>query len=112
MSHRLPGPTTSPLWLSSPWTGEDAEGSPREHGVGWDWAFERDVPFGRRKSSQCLLPQEFQKLETLEMVGRAWALGITQLAGDAPPELWDQGQVFISALSFLICPMRMTHLVG
>lgn len=66
--------------------------------MGWDWAFERQVPFGRRKSSQCLLPQEFQKLETLEMVGRAWALGITQLAGDAPPELWDQGQVFISAL--------------
>ena len=33
-SHHPPGPTMSPLWPSSPWTGEDAEGSPREHGVG------------------------------------------------------------------------------
>lgn len=83
MSHRLPGPTMSPLWLSSPWTGEDAEGSPREHGVGWDWAFERQVAFGRRKSSQGVALQEFPKLETQDMVERAWALGITQTAGDA-----------------------------
>lgn len=83
-----------------------------EHGVGWDWALERQVSFGRRKSSQCVALQEFQKLETQDVVGRAWALGITQTAGDAPLQLWGHGRVLIPALRFLICPMRMAHLVG
>lgn len=47
--------------------------------------FERRVPVGGRKSSYCLMLEEFQELETPEMVEGAWALGIIQMSGTAPP---------------------------